>query len=84
MNFSINPAGIQYKETFKGIAYRATVLQDGVAVGCVQNNGDGGGSYVTDIEHDFDVKAFKKEAEKQGYTEEFYIEHLMDLAEGVN
>ena len=83
MIHTINPAGIQYKETFSGVAYRATLLQDGVAVGCVQHNGDGGGAFVADLEHDFDYKMFKSEAEKYG-SEELYIEHLMDVAEGVS
>ena len=82
MNFAINPAGIQYKKTRRGVAFRATLLQDGVAVACVENEGNGGGTWVTDVEHDFDRKAFQaKAAENVG--EEFYLEDLMNIAEGV-
>jgi hypothetical protein len=83
MKFAINPAGIQYKETFKGVAYRATLLQDGVAVACIQNDGNGGGSYLQDFEHDFDRKAFQAKAIEVSGLEELYIEDLLNIAEGV-
>lgn len=83
MKYAINPAGIQYRETFKGVAYRATLLQDGVAVACIQNDGDGGATYITNIEPEFDRTAYRAEVKAADTVSEFYLERLMDAAEGV-
>lgn len=83
MTYSIKPETIKYLETTRGAAFSAQVLRGEKVVGWAQNNGDGGATYLTRLTAHFDREAFKHEFIKNGMTEENYLEHLMNQAEGI-
>jgi len=83
--FSINPKSIKYLETDRGVAFSADLLEDDNKVATVHNNGRGGATYLdlvdgwgTDVH-----KRLETEAEPHDGME-WYLNHLMDKAEGVD
>ena len=88
MSFSVNPNSIQYFETTRGVAFSADLLLDGVKVGTVEHAGQGGwaqaelnGTHDSTIRKQLEHAAH--EQENGGAEVEYYLEHLMDVAKGV-
>lgn len=82
--FSINPKSIKYLETARGVAFTADLLEHGKKVGTIENAGQGGWTHA-DVP-DYNTKErldtiAKKEHGVNGT--EWYLEALMDKAEGV-
>ena len=82
--FSINPTTIKYLETPNGVAFSAELLEDGDKIATVHNNGNGGATYL-DLVNGWGTPEHKRlEAEAEPYDGmEWYLDHLMDVAEGV-
>ena len=84
MSFSIIPKSIKYLETDRGVAFNADLAEDDVKVGTVHNNGRGGATYVSlDQGLGGDVHARLEEASNKSGGTEWYLDELMDVAEGV-
>jgi len=82
--FSISAQSIQYQQTRRGVAYQAQLFKDGMPVGTVYNDGHGGDTAVSEITKSH-YTALLNEALANNHEElEFYLEQLMNEAEGIN
>ncbi len=79
----IDKNSIQYLNTASGVAFTATLLMDGVNVGIIENEGNGGDTHAhltTNAAQSVINTAVKKG--KHSLVEHL-LNHLMDVAEGV-
>ncbi len=88
MSFSVKPNSIKYFDTSRGVAFSADLLLDGVKVGTIEHMGQGGVAEVCLIDNADDTvrKQLNRavlEDENSSAQIEYYLEHLMDVAEGV-
>ncbi len=83
MKFNIDVKSIKYLETPRGVSFTAALYQDQITVGTVYNRGDGGDTSIrTTI--DYFVSHLNQAAKDAGYEDlEFYLNSLMNEAEGV-
>ncbi len=83
MKHQFTASNIKYLETARGVAFTASLLHNGVKVGTIENEGNGGDTrarlttYAARPEIDKAVKA-------GGFAhEENFLDNLLDIAEGV-
>jgi len=81
--FSIEKSSIQYCPTSRGVAFHATLLLDGKPIGTIENSGRGGPTNSCLNNYKTTAPLLKSAAEHAETTEEFYLDSLMDVAEGV-
>lgn len=66
-NLNHTVKNIKYLETSQGLAFTASLYEDGIRVGMIENQGQGGDTYCR---------------ERNSLSEEF-LNNLLDIAEGV-
>jgi hypothetical protein len=82
--FSIDKKSIKYLETPNGVAYSADLYEDDKHIGTIHNNGNGGATFLN-LYDGFGTPVHKRleEAALSFDAMEWYLEHLMNIAEKV-
>jgi len=88
--FTVNPKRINYLTTSRGVAFTAELLKNGKAIGTIENQGNGGWTRsVVDNEHQKDIDTAAVELAELANRStvncnEWYLNHLIDIAENIN
>jgi len=83
LQFSIDAKTISYLETSRGVAFTAKLLLDDKPVGSIENRGVGGFT-AAHLDDRSSVQVLLDDAAKKADTTvEFFLNDLMDIAEGV-
>ncbi len=79
---TINAKSIKYLPTHNGVAFTADLLIGGNKAGTIENNGNGGDTHAYTLREA--REQIEAESKLQGFDlVEYFLDHLMDVAEGV-
>lgn len=84
-SFTVDKSSIEYCPTHRGVAFSATLLMDNAPVGTINNTGVGGptGSHLRSDSHELVSPILREAAKRANTSDEFFLDELMNEAEGV-
>ena len=82
-NFTVAPKSIKYLKTSRGVAFTANLLLKGKKIGIIENGGTGGAT-ISRVDSSEGRKQLALDISSSVHNiEEFFLDNLMDVAEGV-